>query len=212
MHEKSQITKRYCYTLNLVSSNRTENKTHRLLVTFHIQSSFKFVNEQKRLKETGGPWHEVEIVLSPVYEAFLWLHARGERVLYARTRSREGVPSTRRKHLAPYSRARSRVELESKWCSTRASRRNIKRFRAFELSREADDAEDRSSRERNALLRRDTSFDAPSAFVLFPLSRFIRLEMPNKRCSSLRGAIQRQFARLQTLHDRTVAYCVCCGN
>lgn len=128
----------------------TMGETHGLFISFHNQSSLKVVSERKHSKETGGPnglrlgTRASRVVAS--LRSFPRLARAASRVLYARTRaacSREGVPSTPRKHLALYS-SRSRVELEAECHSTRASRRNIKRFRAFELSREADDAEGRA--------------------------------------------------------------------
>ena len=195
---------------------RTKNAyAFRHLSYFITNLPFKAVSERKHSKETGGPrspWHgrSRQLMLSPVYQSFLCLHARCQlacctRVHAARVKECQALggniwrPRTRE--------PRSRVELEPEWCSTRASRRNIKRFRAFELSREADDVEDRRSKERGREKATSSGHVAPRAHAFFSVHpfRFVRLEMPNKRSSSVRDAIQRRFARLQTLHDRTAA-------
>lgn len=200
--------------MSLVPEQREQRtKTHTLFVTFHIHNQSIFQSCQRAETLEGNGWTPFAVareVADSCCRQFTnhfcaCTREASSRAVRARVKECQALGG----NIWPRTREpRSRVELEAKWCSTRASRRNIKRFRAFELPRGADDAEDRPSKEKRRERATWSRHVAPRARFVHPF-RFVRLEMPNKRSSSLRDAIQRRFARLQTLHERTG---VCWGN
>lgn len=129
------------------------------LATFRKQSSYTLFTLHSKV-ETVSPRGEKNRVVASLRSFSRAARAR-QRVLYARVKEWQALGG----NIWPHTR-RSRVELEAKWHSKRR-RKNIKRFHAFELSREADDAEDRFGGGEGFVARPSfLSFRAP--VLLFP--------------------------------------------
>lgn len=154
-----------------VAQLREQRETNTVLATFRKQSSFTLFTQRFLPPPSTARGGEKSCC-----RQFTKLFSGCTREAARAVRAREGVASTRRKHLAPYSPkssgTRGEVALEVE--------KNRKRFHAFELpTREADDAEDRFGGGGIALRREAAVPLLPPSFV--PLFSSRMLEMPNKR-------------------------------